>query len=114
MQRLFFMLAILVSPFSLGNAGILASDIWTPSNCGERPTVPVIADKNADAFNQSVKVINEWQKKVNDYNACVVKEANLDNDRIAKAANAEQAKFNQEIEKMKNDIAAAKNKLDKP
>lgn len=112
-QRIFFTVAMQLSFVSFSVAGTLANGIWTPGACGIRPTVPVIEDKDVDAYNQSVKEINDWQKKVSDYNSCVVKEANQDNDVIAKAANAEQARFNLEIEKVKNDSSIAKSKLDK-
>jgi hypothetical protein len=112
-QRIILTTAMLLSLASICNAGTLANGLWSPSACGIRPVPPIVEDKSADVYNQSVKEINEWQKKVNAYNACLVKEANADNDAIAKAANAEQAKFNLELEKIKKDSTVAKTKLDK-
>ena len=75
--------------------------------------VSVIEKSSVDAFNNSVKVINEWQQKANAYNGCLIKEANVDNALIANTANEEQARFRAAIEKIKAETEAAKAKLDK-
>jgi hypothetical protein len=75
--------------------------------------VPVIEQSSVDAFNKSVKVINEWQQKANAYNTCLINEANGDNALIAKTANEEQSRFRTAIEKIRTYTDAAKAKLDK-
>jgi hypothetical protein len=74
--------------------------------------VPVIEQSSVDAFNKSVKVINEWQQKANAYNTCLINEANADNALIAKTVNEEQSRLRAAIEKIKSDTIAAKAKLD--
>ena len=75
--------------------------------------VPVIEQSSVDAFNNSVKVINEWQQKANAYNTCLINEANADNALIAKMANQEQSRFWATIEKIRTYTDAGKAKLDK-
>jgi len=96
-----------------GTAGTIANGIWSPSGCGTEPAVPVIDQSSVDAYNQSVKAINDWQQQANAYNACVIKEANTDNSLIANAANDEQARLRAAIEKIQAETTAAKAKLDK-
>ena len=40
--------------------------------------VSVIEKSSVDTFNNSVKVINEWQQKANAYNTCLINEAKAD------------------------------------
>lgn len=75
--------------------------------------VPVIEQSSVDAFNNSVKVINEWQQKANAYNTCLINEANADNALIAKTAKEEQSRFRAAIEKIRTYTDVAKAKLDK-
>jgi hypothetical protein len=84
-----------------------------PSGCGTEPAVPVIDQSSVDAYNQSVKAINDWQQKANTYNGCLIKEANVDNTLIANSANDEQARLRAAIEKLQAETAAVKAKLDK-
>jgi len=37
-----------------------------------------IEKSSVDTFNNSVKVINEWQQKANAYNTCLINEAKAD------------------------------------
>ena len=75
--------------------------------------VSVIEKSSVDTFNNSVKVINEWQQKANAYNTCLINEANADNALIAKMANQEQSRFWATIEKIRTYTDAGKAKLDK-
>lgn len=111
-KRLFFTAAMLSATVS-GIAGTITNGVWSPSGCGTEPTVPVVDQDNVDAYNQSVKAINDWQQKANSYNSCLIKEANADNTLIANAANDEQARLRAAIEKIQAETAAAKAKLDK-
>ncbi len=94
-------------------AGTIANGTWTPTGCGAEPKVPVIEHDNIDAYNKSVRAINDWQQKANDYNSCLIKEANSDNTLIANSANDEQARLRASMEKIQAETAAAKAKLDK-
>lgn len=111
-KRLFFTAAMLSATASC-IAGTITNGVWSPSGCGTEPAVPVIDQDSVDAYNQSVKAINDWQQKANAYNGCLIKEANADNILIANAANDEQARLRTSIEKIQAETTAAKAKLDK-
>lgn len=110
-NRLFVAATLMLTAVS-GTAGTIINGAWSPSACGTEPAVPVIKQGSVDAYNQSIKAINDWQQKANAYNGCVIKEANADNSLIANAANNEQAKFKVTIEKIQAETAAARAKLD--
>ena len=112
-QRTFFAAVIMVATASVGTAGTITNGAWSPSGCGTEPIVPVIEQSNVDAYNKSVKAINEWQQKANAYNTCLINEANADNALIAKTANEEQSRLRAAIEKIKTDATIAKAKLDR-
>ena len=111
-QKTFFTAVIMVATASVGTAGTITNGTWSPSGCGTVPAVPVIEQRSVDAYNKSVKAINEWQQKANAYNSCVINEANTDNALIAKTANEEQSRFRAVIDKIKVDSTAAKAKVD--
>ncbi len=111
-QRIFFTAAIMLATVSAGTAGTITNGKWSPSGCGTEPVVPVIEQSSVDAYNKSVKAINEWQQKANTYNTCLINEANADNALIAKTANEEQSRLRAAIEKIKTETTAAKAKLD--
>ena len=111
-QRTFFTTVIMVASISAGTAGTIANGTWSPSACGTEPPVPVIEQSSVDAYNKSIKAINEWQQKANTYNTCVINEANTDNALIAKMANDEQSRLRAAIEKIKTETMTAKAKLD--
>ena len=112
--RIFFITGMLSLTPMLTNAGTLVGNTWKPSDaCGVKPEVPVVNDKDADAYNKSVKAINEWQQKASIYYDCLVKEANIDNGIIADTANRELAVYKQAVESISANANAAKQKLDK-
>ena len=111
-KRLFFAAAMMLTAVS-GMAGTIMNGIWSPSGCGTEPVVPVIDQGSVDAYNRSVKAINDWQQKANTYNGCLIKEANADNSLIANSANDEQTRLRAAIEKIQTETTAAKAKLDK-
>ncbi|MFZ2168034.1 MAG: hypothetical protein WAW61_00190 [Methylococcaceae bacterium] len=103
----------MLATVSAGTAGTITNETWSPSACGTEPVVPVIEQGSVDAYNKSVKAINEWQQKANAYSTCLINEANADNALIAKIANEEQSRLRMAIEKIKTDMDAAKLKLDR-
>ena len=111
-QRTLFTAAIMVATVSAGTAGTITNGAWSPSGCGAEPVIPVIDQSSVDAYNKSVKAINEWQQKANAYNTCLINEANADNALIAKTANEEQNRLRAAMEKIKTDTTAAKARLD--
>ena len=112
-QKILFTAAIMLATITAGTAGTITDGAWSPSGCGTEPMAPVIEQSSVDAYNKSVKVINEWQKKASTYNTCLINEANTDNALIAKTANEEQSRFRAAVEKIKTETDAAKAKLDR-
>ncbi len=104
--------AILAMTTNLAFAGSLTNGEWTPSSCGNKPVTPVVNGQSAESYNDSVKVINEWQQLANTYYGCIVSEANKDNAVIVQRANQEQNNFKQEFEGVSAAIDAAKKKLE--
>jgi hypothetical protein len=111
-NRLFLTAAMMLTAVT-GVAGTIANGAWLPSGCGTEPVVPVIDQSSVDAYNQSVKAINDWQQKATVYNGCLIKEANADNSLIANTANDEQARLRAAIEKIQVETTAAQARLDK-
>lgn len=95
------------------DAGNLSDGQWQPANCGQKPSAPAINTKNVDGYNQSVKDINTWQTKAQEYYSCLVKEANADNDTIAKSANAAQDEFRNDVNRIQKEAVAGKAKVEK-
>jgi hypothetical protein len=94
-------------------AGSLANGKWQATGCGIKPPAPKINIDSVDAFNQSIKDINTWQAKAQEYYNCMVKEANVDNDTIAKSANAAQDEFKLEVNRIQKEAETAKATLEK-
>ncbi len=94
-------------------AGAVANGNWSPTGCGEKPATPTVNDTDIDAFNKSVESVNAWQPKVKAYLDCLIKEANNDNTAITTSANREQSNLRDNVEKVRETVAAAEKKLDK-
>lgn len=110
-------LKFLIIPFTLiplsAHAGNLTNGQWQPANCGQKIPAPAINTKSVDDFNQSIKNINAWQAKAQEYYNCVVKEANVDNQIIATSANAAQQDFKNEVSRIQKEADAGKAKVEK-
>lgn len=103
--------ATLATTFT-ANAGVLKDGSWSASGCGTMPEAPVIESSSAEAFNQSIGKLNDWQKQIQTYHDCTVKEANADSSAINQAATQEQARINEAVEKMNEEVTAAKKKVE--
>ncbi len=103
-----FMLLIYAS----SNAGTLADGTWLPNECGEKPVAPSIDASSVDGFNRSLETIRVWQERANEYNTCLIEEANADIALIAETANEEQEKFQVEVDKISQDAIKIKADLD--
>lgn len=113
MKTPFIVAALLLAIQSVAQAGSLANGQWQARGCGNKPPAPAINTQSVDDFNQSIKDINVWQAKVQDYYNCIVKEANADNEVIAKSANAAQEEFRQEVGRIQKEADAGKAKVEK-
>jgi hypothetical protein len=111
-QRTFFTVTILLAAVSVSTAGTITNEAWSPSGCGTEPVAPIIEQDSIDAYNKSIKAINDWQQKIQAFNECMIKEANADNGLIAKTANNQQNRLRAVLDKIKSDMAAAKAKLE--
>lgn len=95
------------------HAGNLSNGQWQPTGCGQKSPKPTFNTQDVDGYNKSVKEVMAWQGKTQEYYNCLVKEANTDNDHIAKSANAAQEEFRNEINQLKKDAETAKAKAEK-
>lgn len=92
-------------------AGTIANGAWVPTNCGEQPSPPVIADQDVKSFNKSMDAIGDWQNKTKNFFECLVKEANADNAIIAESANRAQANNQKVVETLNATIDETEKKL---
>jgi hypothetical protein len=94
-------------------AGTIANGTWVPTNCGEQPSPPIIADQDVKSFNKSMDAIGDWQNKTKNFFECLVKEANADNAIIAESANRAQANNQKVVETLNATIDETEKKLTK-
>jgi hypothetical protein len=111
-QRTFFTVTILLATISVSTAGTITNEVWSPSGCGIEPSAPITEQDSIDAYNKSIKAINDWQQKIQAFNECMIKEANADNALITKTANNQQSRLRAVLDKIKSDLDAAKAKLE--
>lgn len=111
--KLIMLVGLVLFSVSFTIAGNVVNGVWAPSHCGSKESAPVIDHSSVDAYNNSIKKINDWQNFANDYMNCLINEANADNALIAKTANDEQDKFRLEVEDIKLKTDVARQKLDK-
>ena len=103
-----FPLILLLNSLAVAHAGTLSNGQWSPE-CESSPEPPTLETTGTiEAYNASVKAVNDWQTLAQTYMACLVNEANADNEAIAKAANKEQAKLKATLDKIKADATASK------
>ena len=94
-------------------AGTIANGTWVPTNCGEQPSPPIIADQDVKSFNKSMYAIGDCQNKTKNFFECLVKEANADNAIIAESANRAQANNQKVVETLNATIDETEKKLTK-
>ncbi len=113
MNRNLILAITLLTANLASQAGSLANGQWQPANCGQKIPAPAVNSKSVEDFNQSIKDINAWQAKAQTYYNCVVTEANADNNAIAKAANAAQDEFKQEVQRVQKEAETGIVKVEK-
>lgn len=111
-RSIFFSASIALATIFTASAGTLENGKWSASGCGAMPGAPVVESSSIDAFNKSIGKINDWQKQIQTYHDCMVKEANADSAAINKAATSEQTRINESVEKMNKEAAAGKEKVE--
>jgi hypothetical protein len=103
---------VLIGAVLTANAGAFENGTWSATGCGTMPQTPVIDSSSVDTFNKSIGKINDWQKQIQTYHDCMIREANADNAAINKAATAEQARINEAVEKVNKEAATGKQKIE--
>ena len=111
-RNIFFSASIALATVFTASAGTLENGKWSASGCGVMPDAPVVESRSVDAFNKSIGRINDWQKQIQTYHDCMVKEANADSGAINKAAASEQTRINEAVEKVNKETAAGKQKVE--
>lgn len=106
-----FATIVMVSAVFTANAGGLTNGTWTPSGCGTRPQAPTIDSTSVSTYNRSITEVNDWQKQMQIYHDCVIREANSDIAAINQAAAAEQARINQASGNLNADLNRGRDKL---
>lgn len=109
-------IVLLAGPITLAvmfaaNAGSLSNGSWSPSGCGAMPEAPKVNADSVDALNQSIGEVNEWQKQLQIYDECMIKEANADTTAISNAANAQQMRYREASTKVNAELVAGKDKF---
>lgn len=112
MKRI-FRLAVLIA-FAVtftANAGTLNDGSWSPSGCGVMPDVPIVNSSSADTINKSIAAVSDWQKQLQTYDECMIREANADTTAIAKSAKAQQTRYHEASEKINAELVAGREKF---
>jgi hypothetical protein len=111
-------ITLLVVPIMLAvtfaaNAGTLNDGSWSPSGCGTMPEAPAVNSGSADTVNKSIAAVNNWQKQLQTYDECMIREANADAATIANSAKAQQKRYHETSEKIAAEVTAVREKFDR-
>jgi hypothetical protein len=93
------------------NAGTLDNGNWSPSGCGAMPEAPNVNASSVDTLNKSIAAVNDWQKQLQTYDECMIKEANADTAAISNAANAQQVRYREASAKLTAELTAGRDKF---
>ena len=93
------------------NAGTLNNESWSPNGCGAMPEAPAVNSNSVDTINQSIAAVNDWQKQLQAYDECMIREANADTAVIANSAKAQQTQYRRASEKITAEVAAGREKF---
>ncbi len=107
---------LLAGPIALvvvfaANAGTLNNGGWSSSGCGAMPEAPKINLNSVDTLNQSIVAVNDWQKQLQTYDDCMIKEANADTAAISNAANVQQTRYREASTKINAELSAGRDKF---
>ena len=93
------------------NAGTLNNGSWSPNGCGTMPEAPAVNSSSVDTINQSIAAVNDWQKQLQTYDECMIREANADTTAIANSAKAQQTQYRGVSEKITAEVTAGREKF---
>ncbi len=112
MKRIFLLaVPVTLAVTFAANAGSLNDGSWSPGGCGVMPDVPTVNSNSADTINKSIAAVNDWQKQLQTYDECMIREANVDTTAIAKSANAQQTRYREASEKINAELVAGREKF---
>ena len=78
-------------PAAAGGTPGGAAGAWSPEQCGAEPARPVLDLGDRAKYNHSADVVNEYEGKAKAWDACVMKQANVDMEAISAAAKSRMA-----------------------
>jgi hypothetical protein len=104
--------AALATLATAAQAGTLQNGTYTV-NCTDPGDPPTFSSKSADSFNASVKVVQTWQAKAQEYQNCLNSEIKADQQIMIDAANANVKKLSDKVAALNAAQQAAVDKLKK-
>jgi hypothetical protein len=111
--RTFAALALGTLVTATAQAGTIQNGVWAPNACTDPGDAPHLSSKSPKAFNDSQKVLQDWQGKAKVFADCVNGEGKADQQAIITGANAAISKINDQIKAVSDEQAAAVEKLKK-
>ena len=106
-----FAASVMLAVTFAANAGTLNNESWSPNGCGAMPEAPAVNSNSVDTINQSIAAVNDWQKLLQAYDECMIREANADTAVIANSAKAQQTQYRGASEKITAEVAAGREKF---
>ena len=104
--------AALVTLATAAQAGTLQNGTYTV-NCADPGDAPSFSSKSAESFNASVKVVQAWQAKAQEYQNCLNTEIKADQQIMIDSANANVKKLSDKVAALNAQQQAAVDKLKK-
>ncbi len=98
--------AMAQSPPAAPDAPSEAAGAWSPSECGAEPARPVLDLSDRAKYNRSADVVNEYEGKAKNWDACVMKQANTDMEAISAAAKTRMAGISHEATQIQTRVYA--------
>ncbi len=111
MKRILLAVPVTLTLMFAANAGTLDNGSWSPSGCGAMPEAPNVNSNSVDTLNQSIAAVNTWQKQLQTYDECMIKEANVDVAVISSVANAQQVRYREASTKINTELATGRDKF---
>lgn len=104
--RMGLALVLLLAAAGSARAGTITNGVWTPTGCGQEPTVPTIDLSSESAFSKTLNASDAYDAADGKYVDCVVKEANTDSAPIVNAAQAARDRRKAALAKLQADTDA--------
>lgn len=112
MTRMLAAAALATFATAAAQAGTLQNGTYVTA-CPEPGDAPAFSSKTAEAFNASVKLVQAWQAKAQEYQNCLNKEIKSDQQIMIDSANTSVKKLSDQIQALNTGQQAAVEKLKK-